>query len=47
MVGLLDGVTLRLSRKALSAMLGWGMYESVLLFLRKQKEKQRQNNKGD
>lgn len=33
MVGLMDGVTLRLSRKALSSMIGWGMYESFLLFL--------------
>jgi len=33
MVGLLDGVSLRLSRKALSGMMAWGMYESVLLFL--------------
>lgn len=44
MVGLLDGVTLRLSRKALSAMLGWGMYESVLLFL--QQQRQNRTNKG-
>lgn len=32
MRGLLDGVSLRLSRKALSSMIAWGMYESVLLF---------------
>jgi len=30
--GMLDGVSLRLSRKALGSMIAWGMYESVLLF---------------
>lgn len=33
MVGLWDGISLRLCRRALSAMIAWGMFEGLLLFL--------------
>ncbi|PVF98379.1 mitochondrial carrier [Serendipita vermifera] len=36
MMGMLDGVSLRLSRKVLSSMLSWTIYEGSLLLLRRQ-----------
>jgi solute carrier family 25 protein 38 len=36
-MGMLDGVSLRMSRKVLSSMLSWTIYEGTLLVLREAK----------
>lgn len=33
-VGFFDGSTLRLSRKVLSSVIGWAVYEGMLIFIR-------------